>query len=142
MEAVYQGVRRAGSCPGAGQDAAAAARGRRRCRAEKRQPPDEELKALKPRDGFEINLFASEADGLVKPIQFAWDERGRLWALCAPSYPQLIPGTAANDYILICEDTDGDGRADKFDRFAEGLFMPTGLALGRRRSLCLPGRRR
>ncbi len=97
---------------------------------EKRQPPDEELKAFTPRDGFEINLFASEADGLVKPILFTWDERGRLWALCAPSYPQLIPGTVANDYILICEDTDGDGRADKFNRFAEGLFVPTGLALG------------
>ena len=67
---------------------------------------------------------------MVKPIQFAWDERGRLWALCAPSYPQLIPGIAANDYVLICEDTDGDGRADKFDRFAEGLVMPTGLAFG------------
>ena len=38
--------------------------------------------------------------------------------------------TVANDYVLICEDTDGDGRADKFHRFAEGLFMPTGLALG------------
>jgi putative heme-binding domain-containing protein len=98
--------------------------------AEKRQPPDEELKLLVPRDGFEINLFAGEADGLVKPIQFAWDERGRLWALCAPSYPQLIPGIAPNDYILICEDTDGDGRADKFVRFAEQLVMPTGLALG------------
>ena len=97
---------------------------------EKRQPPDEELKSLVPRDGFEINLFASEADGLVKPIQFAWDERGRLWALCAPSYPQLVPGIAPNDYILICEDTDGDGRADKFVRFAEQLVMPTGLALG------------
>jgi putative heme-binding domain-containing protein len=97
---------------------------------EKRQPPDEELKTLVPRDGFEINLFASEADGLVKPIQFTWDERGRLWALCAPSYPQLIPGIAPSDYILICEDTDGDGRADKFVRFAEQLVMPTGLALG------------
>jgi putative heme-binding domain-containing protein len=97
---------------------------------EKRRPPDEELKAFTPRDGFEINLFASEADGLVKPILFTWDERGRLWAACAPSYPQLIPGTVANDYILICEDTDGDGRADKFTRFAEGLMMPTGLALG------------
>ncbi|HTU26616.1 MAG TPA: PVC-type heme-binding CxxCH protein, partial [Pirellulales bacterium] len=98
--------------------------------AEKHQPPDEELKTLKARDGFAINLFAGEEDGLVKPILFAWDERGRAWALCAPSYPQLIPGTAANDYILICEDTNGDGRADKFQRFAEGLFMPTGLALG------------
>ena len=92
VQAVYQGVGCPGSRPGAWQDAAAAPRVNA-LPEEKRQPPDEELKALKPRDGFEINLFASEADGLVKPIQFAWDERGRLWALCAPSYPQLIPGT-------------------------------------------------
>ncbi|HTU24869.1 MAG TPA: PVC-type heme-binding CxxCH protein, partial [Pirellulales bacterium] len=98
--------------------------------AEKIHPPDEELQAFVPADGFEMNLWASEANGLVKPVQFTWDERGRLWALCAPSYPQLIPGIAANDFILVCEDTDGDGRADKFDRFAEGLVMPTGLVLG------------
>ncbi len=97
--------------------------------AEPHQPPADELKTLKPRDGFDINLFASEEDGLVKPIQFCWDSAGRLWAACAPSYPQLIPGTTANDYILVCEDTDGDGHADKFHHFADGLFMPTGLAL-------------
>ena len=65
------------------------ARRRRRCPRwlpppeEKRQPPEEELKAFELRDGFEMNLFASEADGLVKPIQFAWDERGRVVGRCA-----------------------------------------------------------
>jgi putative heme-binding domain-containing protein len=97
---------------------------------EKHHPPDEEQALFKLRDDFEINLWASEADGLVKPMQFCWDERGRLWALCTPSYPQLVPGIAADDYVLVCEDTNGDGRADRFSRFAEGLTMPTGLALG------------
>jgi putative heme-binding domain-containing protein len=95
-----------------------------------RHDPAEEQKSFTLRPGIDINLFASEADGLVKPIQMCWDERGRLWALCCPSYPQLVPGINANDYILVCEDTDGDGRADKFTRFAEGLNMPTGMVLG------------
>ncbi len=93
-------------------------------------PPEQERATFKPRDGFEVNLFASEADGLVKPLSMRWDERGRLWAACSPSYPQLVPGEPHGDYILICEDTNGDGRADKFTRFAEGLTMPMGLEFG------------
>ena len=92
--------------------------------------PDEEKAQFEILDGFEVSLFASEADGLVKPIQMRWDERGRLWVACAPSYPQIKPGEKANDYVLVCEDTDGDGKADKFTKFAEGLFMPTGIELG------------
>ena len=30
----------------------------------------------------------------------------------------------------MCEETDGDGGADKFTRFAEGLFMPMGIEFG------------
>ena len=86
--------------------------------------PEEELASFQIADGFEVNLFASEADGIVKPIQMRWDERGRLWVACTISYPQIKPGEKANDYVLVCEDTDGDGRADKFHKFVEGLFMP------------------
>jgi putative heme-binding domain-containing protein len=96
----------------------------------KPQSPEEELASLKIMDGFVVNLFASEADGIVKPVQMRWDERGRLWVACAVSYPQIKPGETPNDYILVCEDTDHDGRADRFHKFAEGLFMPTGLELG------------
>lgn len=92
--------------------------------------PEAELASFHVLAGFQVNLFASEADGVVKPVQMRWDERGRLWVACTLSYPQIKPGERANDYILICEDTDGDGRADKFHPFAEGLFMPTGLELG------------
>lgn len=96
----------------------------------KPQSPEEELASFQIMDGFAVNLFASEADGIVKPIQMRWDERGRLWVACAVSYPQIKPGEKANDYVLVCEDTDGDGKADKFYKFVEGLFMPAGLELG------------
>jgi putative heme-binding domain-containing protein len=94
------------------------------------QTPAEELASFTVLAGFKVNLFASEADGAIKPIQMRWDERGRLWVACAVSYPQIKPGEIANDYVLVCEDTNGDGRADKFTKFVEGLFMPGGIELG------------
>ena len=86
-----------------------------------------EKATFKVRDGLEVNLFASEADGLVKPLSMRWDHKGRLWAACSPSYPQLVPGEPHGDYILVCEDTNGDGYADKFTTFADGLTMPMGI---------------
>ena len=44
-----------------------------------------------------------------------------------PSYPQYLPGTPPNDKILILEDTNGDGKADKQTVFADKLYLPTGI---------------
>ncbi len=92
--------------------------------------PAAELASFKLPEGFEANLFASEKDGVVKPIQMRWDARGRLWVLGSTTYPQLKPGEEPNDKILILEDTNHDGRADKTTVFADGLLIPTGLELG------------
>src|SRR6185436_3889209 len=94
------------------------------------QTPDEELATLKIDPHYSVNLFAAETDGIVKPIRMKWDERGRLWVAGTPSYPQLKPGEKPNDKIIICEDTNGDGRADKFTTYADGLFMPLGIEFG------------
>jgi putative heme-binding domain-containing protein len=95
------------------------------------QAPDPELERMtfKLAPGLEVSLFA--ADPLVaKPIQMNWDSRGRLWIATSSTYPQVLPGELPNDRIVILEDTDGDGRADKSSVFAEGLFIPTGIEPG------------
>ncbi len=96
----------------------------------KAQTPDEELATLEVHPDYAVNLFASEQDGIGKVVQIRWDERGRLWALCIPDYPQAKPGARPRNKLIICEDTNGDGRADKFQVFADELEMPLGFELG------------
>ena len=92
--------------------------------------PAAELSTFQVAEGFEVNLFASEKDGVIKPIQIRFDERGRIWVIGSSVYPQLQPGQTPDDKVLILEDQDGDGRADKTTIFARGLMIPTGLELG------------
>ncbi len=77
---------------------------------------------------FELQLFATEPD-VVKPIFVAWDERGRAWVVEARDYPHglVAEGEPGHDDIKICEDTNGDGRADKFTVFADKLNLATSL---------------
>ena len=92
--------------------------------------PEEELATFTVADGYEVNLFASERDGVTKPVQFSWDEKGRLFVACSTTYPQTQASAHRSDYILILEDTKGTGRADKVTRFAENLTMVQGLEPG------------
>ncbi|MFV0443684.1 MAG: PVC-type heme-binding CxxCH protein, partial [Planctomycetaceae bacterium] len=119
--------------------------------------PEESLKHYVVPLGFELRLYASESqhqpassdiDATVrraiesglptndsphaglggKPIAMNWDERGRLWVCETLDYPnELQPHNKGHDRIRICEDTDGDGQADKFTLFAEGLSIPTSV---------------
>jgi putative heme-binding domain-containing protein len=91
--------------------------------------PEIERKSFQVADGFEVNLFAADPV-LAKPIQMNWDPQGRLWVACSEVYPHIKPGQKANDKVLILEDTDGDGKADKTTIFADGLLIPTGVEPG------------
>ena len=74
-----------------------------------------------------LELFADAPD-IGKPIAMAWDARGRCWVATTSDYPHGVnPDGVGNDKIIICEDTDGDGKADKFTVFADKLNIPTGL---------------
>ena len=90
--------------------------------------PQSELDNFELLDGYAINLFAADPM-LANPIHMVWDSRGRLWVACSWSYPQIQPGKIADDKIIILEDTDGDGKADKSTVFADGLYLPTGIEL-------------
>src|SRR5204863_6483038 len=79
--------------------------------------------------GFEVNLYA-ESPLLAKPIQMNFDPEGRLWIASPSVYPQIQPGQVADDKILILEDEDGDGYAEKSTVFADGLMIPTAIMPG------------
>ncbi len=89
--------------------------------------PEEEKAGFHLPDGFEAQLFAAEPQ-IAKPLNMAWDTRGRLWITNTIEYPYPAkPGTEPRDSIKILEDTDGDGRADKVTTFADKLNIPMGL---------------
>ncbi len=94
--------------------------------------PEAEQKTFSLPEGYEINLFASEVEfpELENPVQMAFDAKGRLWVTTMESYPMYLPGTPPDDKILILEDTDNDGAADKSITFADGLHVPTGVEIG------------
>ncbi len=93
--------------------------------------PEAALKQLKVAPGYAVNLFASEVKfPLANPMALKFDARGRLWVANTPTWPQPMPGVAASDSIIILEDTDHDGRADKHTVFIGGLHMIHGFALG------------
>jgi putative heme-binding domain-containing protein len=92
----------------------------------------EELKAFQVDPRFEVNLFAGEEQfpDIAAPIQMRWDSRGRLWVSCSTTYPHVYPGNEPNDKLVILEDFDGDGRADKSTVFADDLHIPLSFELG------------
>ena len=91
---------------------------------------EEAEKTLTTPEGYEAKLFASEKEfpNLANPMQLSFDNKGRLWVSVMPTYPHYRPGDPKpNDKILIYEDTDGDGKADKETVFADGLHLPIGF---------------
>jgi hypothetical protein len=79
---------------------------------------------------FELQLFASEELlGGGKPICINWDEQGRAWVAVTVDYPNQLGKN--RDRILILEDADGDGRADRVKVFADRLSIPTSLTFAR-----------
>ncbi|NBC66840.1 MAG: dehydrogenase, partial [Bacteroidetes bacterium] len=91
---------------------------------------EDALETFEMAPGYEIELFASEEDfsDLANPVQLSFDTEGRLWVATMPSYPHYKPGDQKpDDKLIILEDTDGDGRADKQTTFVDGLHLPVGF---------------
>jgi putative membrane-bound dehydrogenase-like protein len=102
---------------------------------EHRDPPPKLQEPLSPQQsmlltqlpvGFKAELFAAEPD-IINPIYMNWDAKGRLWVIETVDYPNTVreDRSQGDDRIKILEDTDGDGRADKFTIFADKLNIPT-----------------
>ena len=90
--------------------------------------PAEAIAKMVVPEGFSVELVASEPD-IVNPVSMTIDERGRFWITESLEYPRRDAGPG-KDRVKILEDTDGDGKADKFSVFMEGLNIPSGIAVG------------
>ncbi|MEZ5328143.1 MAG: c-type cytochrome [Verrucomicrobiales bacterium] len=93
---------------------------------------EEAIEKMEIANGYKVELFASEKEfpDLASPVQMSFDNKGRLWVAVIPSYPHYKPGAERpNDKLLIFEDTDNDGKADKQTVFADKLHLPIGFEI-------------
>jgi putative membrane-bound dehydrogenase-like protein len=90
--------------------------------------PAEAVKKMTVPPGFSVEIVAAEPD-LINPTAMTFDEQGRIWVCESIEYPRREPGVG-KDRIKVLEDTKGTGKIDKVTVFAEGLNIPSGIAVG------------
>src|SRR5476649_1791573 len=90
--------------------------------------PQEALKKMQVPPGFHVELVVAEPD-IVNPVAMTFDERGRIWITESIEYPRRSAGPG-KDRVKLIEGVAGDGHAEKVSVFAEGLNIPTGVAVG------------
>ncbi len=91
-------------------------------------PVAEAIKHVYVPKGMKTDYFVADPD-MLRSVAMNWDEKGRLWLLETRDYPNELQAEGkGRDQIKICEDTNNDGKADKFSIFAEKLSIPTSLA--------------
>ncbi len=88
--------------------------------------PEEEQAGFQLPEGFTIELYASEPD-IGKPINLSFDAQGRLWVTQSHEYPFAAEPGKGGDRLSVLEDTDGDGKADKFVHYEDTLNIPIGI---------------
>lgn len=91
---------------------------------------EEALNRIKVPKGYKLELFASEKEfpDLANPVQMSFDNKGRLWVGVMPTYPHYKPGdNKPNDKLIILEDTNNDGKADKQTTFVDDLHLTIGF---------------
>src|SRR5690606_2227408 len=95
-------------------------------RSTEARTPEAERAGFKLPEGFEIQLYASEPD-IGKPINLTFDAKGRMWVTQSFEYPFPASPGNGSDRITVLEDTNGDGKADKFTHFSDTLNIPIGI---------------
>ena len=93
----------------------------------KAKEPKESRRCFQVREGFEVQLVASEPQ-VRDPVAFDWGADGKLWVAEMGDYPSGTDGKGkAGGVVRWLEDADGDGRYEKSTVFLEGLNFPNGV---------------
>lgn len=90
--------------------------------------PSEAIAKMQVPPGFVVESVVAEPM-IVNPVAMTFDDAGRIWITESLEYPRLSAGKG-RDRIKVLEDTDHDGKTDKVTVFAEGLNIPSGIAIG------------
>ena len=90
--------------------------------------PEEAVAKMVVPDGFSVEIVAAEPQ-IANPVAMFIDEKGRYWVTESFEYPRREPGPG-RDTVKVLEDTNGDGACDKVTVFADGLNIPSGVAVG------------
>ena len=100
-------------------------------RSAKFLPPEEAVAEMTIKEGYQVNVFASEPM-ITQPMAFCWDSKGRLWIAENRDYESRKSGFSndGNSRILILEDSNQDGIADHKKVFLEGIPFPAAIAVG------------
>jgi mono/diheme cytochrome c family protein/glucose/arabinose dehydrogenase len=80
--------------------------------------------------GLEVQLVAAEPVVTV-PVAMTFDEKGRMWVVEMTGYMPDTSGTGEdipNGKVVIIEDTDNDGVADKRSVFLDSLVLPRAIS--------------
>lgn len=89
--------------------------------------PEEQISRFRLPPGFRIQLVAAEPD-VIKPMNLAFDDRGRLWVTQSVEYPfPAASGSIPRDAVKRLENFGPDGRARSVIAAVEGLNIPIGL---------------
>ena len=88
--------------------------------------PEEQRAKFKLPPGFEIQLVAAEPD-IVKPMNLAFDDRGRLLVTQSYEYPYPNKDGKPRDTVRLLQQFGPDGKAGRITVFAEGLNIPIGV---------------
>ena len=89
--------------------------------------PKDALSGLDVADGLEATLFASEASNppMLNPTSIDVDHLGRIWVCEVVNYRHRKGERKEGDRILVLEDTNEDGVADKQTVFYQGNDVDT-----------------
>lgn len=94
--------------------------------------PTEALKSFKIAPGFKLELFAAEPL-VVDPVSIAWDGDGRAYVVEMRGFMPNVDGKGetelTNGQVVVVQDTDWDGKADKSTVFLDGLIMPRAVSM-------------
>ncbi len=93
--------------------------------------PQEAAASIQLPEGFAVDLFAAEPE-VQQPIGMAWDSRGRLWVAENYTYAEAAMNfdRKLSDRILIFQDADGDGKAEKRTVFWDQAKLLSSVEVG------------